>query len=448
MKFTLVVAPALVLALAVSTAAAGEPVERRLYPDTVEASSFLWGDWNRFIENYHPNYVGDDDPKTAWVEGNANSGAGEWLRLQVTPLDGTTRVRLKVRNGYQKSSALFAANARAKDVVVRLLPSKREVKATLTDTEGWQELTIAQPVGPMRAVELKVATVYEGGTYTDLCLSDVAVFATSTDADNPSFEKSKKKALLAWRAQRIAAAKAFGGSKVALPLHPSYQVTSTERNDVCTDGCELDGMLTSAAADADFKEWKDAIAVAKAAVAELDALPQVQVAPRAKTALPIADGFERPELDQLAGSEGPWYSERVLRLPAVTAAAFMNATDLKVLDVKRTRTPTQFREAQDRTCKKDVVWAKRLPASDPAQPAQVRVLVVGKCGLVEGREGFWPSTALQVLVYGADGRLALVVSDAAIDGYRWSTTGERPMVTGGHALLGQGYELDAVMIKP
>jgi hypothetical protein len=193
---------ALALVAAAGSAAAGEPVERRLYPDTVEASSFLWGDWNRFIENYHPNYVGDDDPKTAWVEGNANSGAGEWLRLQVTPLDGTTRVRLKVRNGYQKSSALFAANARAKDVVVRLLPSKREVKATLTDTEGWQELTIAQPVGPMRAVELKVATVYEGGKYTDLCLSDVQVFATSTDADNPSFEKSKKKALLAWRAQR------------------------------------------------------------------------------------------------------------------------------------------------------------------------------------------------------------------------------------------------------
>ena len=40
------------------------------------------------------------------------------------------------------------------------------------------------------------------------------------------------------------------------------------------------------------------------------------------------------------------------------------------------------------------------------------------------------------------------MSDAAIDGYRWSTTGERPMVTGGHSLLGQGYELDAVMIKP
>lgn len=164
---------ALALVLAVGSAAAGEAVERRLYTDTAEASSFLWGDWNRFIENYHPNYVGDDDAKTAWVEGSAGSGAGEWLRLQVTPLEGTTTVRLKIRNGYQKSKGLFAANARAKDVVVRLLPSKTELKATLTDKDGWQELTIAQPAGPMRAVELKVGSVYEGSKYKDLCISDV-----------------------------------------------------------------------------------------------------------------------------------------------------------------------------------------------------------------------------------------------------------------------------------
>ena len=114
------------LVMATGAARAGEPVERRLYSDAIDASSFLWGDWNRFVENYHPNYVGDDDPKTAWVEGVPGSGAGQWVRLQVTPLDGTTRVRLKIRNGYQKSKELFAANARAKDVVVRLLPSRAE----------------------------------------------------------------------------------------------------------------------------------------------------------------------------------------------------------------------------------------------------------------------------------------------------------------------------------
>ncbi|MBK9035705.1 MAG: hypothetical protein IPL61_31390 [Myxococcales bacterium] len=438
---------ALVLSLAVGTAAASEPTERRLYPDTVDASSFLWGDWNRFIENYHPNYVGDDDPKTAWVEGSPGSGAGQWLRLQVTPLEGTTRVRLKVRNGYQKSKALFAANARAKDVVVRLLPSKVETKATLTDVDGWQELTVAQPSGPMRAIELKIGSVYEGTKYQDLCVSDVQVFATATTPDNPTFEKSKKKALLAWRAARLAAAKAYGGGKVALPLHPSYQITTTDRANVCSD-CDLADMIAAAAADPDFKDWQAALALGKTVVAELDTLPQAQLAPRSKTKLPLADGFERPELDQLAGSEGPWYSDRVLRLPVVTAAAIMNAGDLRVLDVKRTRTPQQFAEANDRRCKKDAVWVKRLPAAQADAPAQVRALVVGTCGMVEARDGYYPTAALQLVIYDADGRAVVVVSGGAIDAYRWATEDGRPMISGGHALLGQGSELDAVKIAP
>lgn len=438
---------ALALVLAVGSASAGEAVERRLYTDTAEASSFLWGDWNRFIENYHPNYVGDDDAKTAWVEGSAGSGAGEWLRLQVTPLEGTTTVRLKIRNGYQKSKGLFAANARAKDVVVRLLPSKTELKATLADKDGWQELTINQAAGPMRAVELKVGSVYEGTKYKDLCISDVQVFATATTPDNPGFEKNKKKALLAWRAARLAAAKAYGGAKVALPLHPSYQVTTTEVQSVCNDDCGLADMLTAAAANPRFKEWKDALAMGKTVVAELDTLPAAQLAPVAKTALPEADGFERPGLDQLAGSEGPWFSDRALRLPVLDKAAVMNASDLRVLDAKAAKTPTQFVDTVDKKCKKDAAWVKRVVGGDPSAPAQVRALVIGRCGMVEGREGYYPSAALQLLIYGADGRLALVVSQGAIDAYRWST-GERPMISGGHALLAQGSELDAAQITP
>jgi hypothetical protein len=314
-------------------AAAGEPVERRLYSDAIDASSFLWGDWNRFVENYHPNYVGDDDPKTAWVEGVPGSGAGQWVRLQVTPLDGTTRVRLKIRNGYQKSKELFAANARAKDVVVRLLPSRAEVKATLTDSDGWQEVIVSQPVGALRAIELRVGSVYEGTKYQDLCISDVAVYASSTTADNPTFEKSKKKSLLAWRAGRIAAAKAWSSAGVALPLHASYQVTSTEGQVDC-DNCDLAGMLAAAAADPAWKPWQEAIAVGQQTVAELDRLPTVQVAPRAKTALPVADGFERPDLGQVAGFEGPQTVAtevvRVLVHPGVAAVERVGATSITV----------------------------------------------------------------------------------------------------------------------
>ena len=73
--------------------------------------------------------------------------------------------------------------------------------------------------------------------------------------------------------------------------------------------------------------------------------------------------------------------------------------------------------------------------------------MIGRCGMVEGRAGYYPSAALQLLIYGADGRLAVVVSQGAIDAYRWST-GEKPMISGGHALLAQGSELDAAQITP
>src|SRR5262245_42939928 len=109
-------------------AAPPTPTERRLHTDNVDASTFLWNDWNKFVENYHPNYIADDDAKTAWVEGAKNSGDGEWVRVNVTPLDNTTKVRLRIRNGYQKSKDLYKANARAKGITVRLLPSKLEKK--------------------------------------------------------------------------------------------------------------------------------------------------------------------------------------------------------------------------------------------------------------------------------------------------------------------------------
>src|SRR4051812_47923191 len=90
--------------------------ERRPHLAAAEASSYLVNDWNRFQENYLPLYLGDDDAKTAW--NLKTEGVGEWVRVHVTPMEGATRVRLKVRNGYQKSDKLFAANSRAHGLTV------------------------------------------------------------------------------------------------------------------------------------------------------------------------------------------------------------------------------------------------------------------------------------------------------------------------------------------
>jgi hypothetical protein len=424
---------ALAVLLAAPALASAAPVERRLHSNSLEASSFLWNDWNKFQENYHPNYVADDDPRTAWVEGAESSGAGEWLRINVTPLDKTSGVRLKIRNGYQKSAGLFKANARAKDVTVRLLPSRVETKATLTDKNGWQELSLAQPAGPVSAIELKVGSVYEGTRYADLCISDVQVFATSETPDNPAFEKSKRKALLDWRKARVAAAKLFAKKKVEVPFLPAYKVKSTEVN-TCKR-CDLAGVVEFASADPAFAEWKAELAVAAATVAELDKLPRSQIAPRSREALVDVDGLKVPTMEEYA----IYIEPDGLVLPILGTVSSLFADQLRVLDIKDTLTPTAFRTAMSfdgdpRECKGDVTWVKRKPSAEKTGPATAQAVVVGVCGEVEERGGSALVSTLQVLVYGEDGKLALVFADGHLDAFRWAIDGGQPIIVGGRSI--------------
>jgi hypothetical protein len=197
----------LFLLLAVPARADGPAVERRLHLAQVEASSYLVNDWNKFQENYLPLYVGDDDPRTAWSL--KTEGIGEWLRVHVTPMEGATKLRMKIRNGYQKTPRLWEANSRAKELTVTLLPSKKTVDVTLEDKSDWQEITVEQPAGAFEAVELKVKSVYAGKKYDDLCISDVQMFATATSSDNPAFEKQRFDKIATWKKERVAAAKMF-----------------------------------------------------------------------------------------------------------------------------------------------------------------------------------------------------------------------------------------------
>jgi hypothetical protein len=416
------------------------PIERRLHSDTIDASSFLWNDWNKFVENYHPNYVADDDPATAWVEGAKGSGAGEWLRIQLTPLDHTTRVRLRVRNGYQKSKDLFAANARAKQVTLRLLPSKAEEQVTLADKDGWQDVVIDQPGGVVRAVELAIKSVYEGTKYEDLCISDVQVFATSLVPDNPAFEKSKHQALMDWRAARLAAAKLFSAPKVQLPLYPAYQIAASNLE---VNGYDLAGMIEAATADASFaREWKAALAIAAATVKDLDALPRAQVAPASRDRLVASDGLQISRVRDLDAQGGAYYDEGALRLPMLDYVSTMFADQLRMLDVKDGKTVSKFL-AEETLCRSDITWASRTQPKEQAGPAQVQAIVIGRCAKVPAREGSYNAHAIELYVYDPAGRLALVAGAGHIDGYRWTTDNGRPMLSGGLALLAQGKRIEA-----
>jgi hypothetical protein len=433
-----------------ATAAAPErapALERRLHSDAVEASSFLWNDWNKFVENYHPNYVADDDPTTAWVEGGRGTGAGEWIRIQVTPLDRTSRVRLRVRNGYQKSPALWRANARAKAVTVRLLPSGTERRATLADADGWQEVVVDQPSGTVRAVELRVDSVYEGARYPDLCISDVQVLATSATPDNPAFEKSKRDRLVAWRAARIAAARAFGSRQIEQPLYSAYEATRADGGNEVT-GISRAQMLELARRDpALSREWKDALAAAVAIESSVGTLARAQLAPTSAAKLVPVDGIEVTSIRQIATGEGPYFDGGSLRLPLLGLVASLFADQLRVLDLKDALTVRAFEQSRA-PCGPDAAWVARVPSVEAATPARVAAVAVGRCARVEGREGSYIARTVELMVYDALGRLALVVGEGHVDAYRWVSDGGKPMLEGGRSLLWDGGVVEVKRRQP
>ena len=76
----------------------------------VKSSSTLLGR----TKPYHVKEIKDNDPKTAWVEGKADDGIGEWVEFTYDP--PVILERISVINGYMRSETLYYANNRVKKI--------------------------------------------------------------------------------------------------------------------------------------------------------------------------------------------------------------------------------------------------------------------------------------------------------------------------------------------
>jgi len=205
-------------------AIAAEPEWQVLRAPEATASSFLENNWNKHTENYHPSYVLDGNPRTAWVEGVSGDGEGEWLEVPLSRIPAARAVRLRIRNGYQKSTNLHRANAAPTRVKVELLaargPVHTEELALDGDAEGWQTLVLTPPEPvAMRGVRLTVLAARSGTAYKDLCISDVEVAVDTGDGTySQVFENAKHQQLLAWIAGRQQAAAFFADRPSAWPF--------------------------------------------------------------------------------------------------------------------------------------------------------------------------------------------------------------------------------------
>ncbi len=223
--------PVLLTVLLPSLAAAGG--FQRLHSEQATATSFLKSNWNKYEENYHPSYVLDDDPKTAWVEGAEGDGVGESLTIPVSALKSARAVRLVLFNGYQKSPGLLNANSAPKQltVTVRAPGGQESVKRQLTLQRKMGPQSFDIPVsGAVADVVLTIDSVHPGSKYKDTCVSDVQVFVDSEVPYNAAVEKGKREALVQWKKERLEAAKYFASLPRSYPFAATrFQVKKEEQ---------------------------------------------------------------------------------------------------------------------------------------------------------------------------------------------------------------------------
>lgn len=431
-----------VAAPAKPAAPSGPAVERRLHLASAEASSFLWDDFNKFQQNYHPLYIGDDDPKTAWVEGVKGHGEGEWLRLKYTQLEGASRVRVLIRNGYQKTDRLFSLNSRLKEITLKLLPGGETLKTTLKDDKGFQEVVLNQPSGPFDGVELRVGSVYPGSKWDDLTVSDVQVFVTATTRENPAYEKARLEKLLKWKQERAAMASAFKDTvNKQMPLLPQYALTSkdTERpanKELPTvPGCKKHeySFVCRAPHAMDVASQSkvgnpESLALAKKlATGRFAELAKVRLALVDKRPFPTTDGLCVHDLNFC--NEGCYEG---IELPQVSAIGFLATSGFNTFEDKAIPDLQKALDAEPRACRaadKGQAYYYAYRQKNAEGRDTVRALFIVRCGGVESREGMDSVAYGQLLVYNEQGQLDLLVSQNKVTEFGFTERGGQKVLT-------------------
>jgi hypothetical protein len=365
---------------------------RRLQPRQVTASSFLKNGWNRAEQNYLPPYVADDNPDTAWVEGVPGYGEGQSLTWLGPTLKQVKQFRIFIRNGFQKSRALHAANGRPKRIQLQPLlktevtevAAGRPVTVTLSDELGWQEVVL--PTEPhVTGFRLTVLSVYPGAKFQDTALSDVRVYVQGDDKYNQAAELASMETIRQFVEERQRAA-ALQGDEGSIELAPAYRVEVHRASRTAEEGAE-DGSTVSFSelakahqADVFGKRWKRVWALAQAMdaiepFAETAFKEVTTGAPKGWTRVTARPQHAKPSAAAVALGESP---DRELAY----AVAYLASKD--VLLFQDTLTPAQLKgrvKAAQRQEKADAAWctkaaeawAARTHKADPEQDSGLLV---------------------------------------------------------------------------
>jgi len=354
---------------AVATAAPSEQASawEQLRLDKAEASSFLKSNWNKYNENYHPNYVLDGNPRTAWVEGVGGDGIHEWLDLPLSELKSARAVKLRIRNGYQKSDTLLTANAAPRQLRLTALYHHGEVASQIFELErkmGWQEVELKIPAGSgLDRLNLGIVTTHPGSKYEDTCVSDIEVFVDSEVPYNAGQEQQKHKALLAWVSERVETARYFAEEAGGYPF------TSTH--------------FDTTEADASRRTVDTSMSPGRAALKKMQAITQWQALSATHSIPVLPDGLYMTKALQ------PMFTPQELR--------FAPATEALADHEKTAETDGQYEMWSEE------IWRSHVKVR-PAADGRPQTLYFWEKSIVHGR-GTYETKTEYVVEFGDDGAI-------------------------------------------
>lgn len=130
----------------------------------VRSSSELRG---KVAGYYYAKNLFDNNPSTAWVEGNKNDGVGEWIEFEFEK--AVLINSFTIFNGYHKSLALYEANNRISTFQL-VLDEKISTYHSNYSIGRESDIQIYQVV---KKIRLQILTVIKGTKYNDLCISEI-----------------------------------------------------------------------------------------------------------------------------------------------------------------------------------------------------------------------------------------------------------------------------------
>lgn len=128
-------------------------------------------------KSYGITNLTDWDPMTAWVEGAAGYGIGEWFEVQAPRVNS-------IYNGYQATASSWYNNSRVKRFKVHI-NGKANCFLDLTDEMGEQRFDLGElPYDTTYIFRFEIVEVYKGAKWDDVGISHVddlgCCFASNT----------------------------------------------------------------------------------------------------------------------------------------------------------------------------------------------------------------------------------------------------------------------------